>query len=83
MPDFKLELCGHCAFDTDIQANKRCIDWLSEAGVYSAPYVQMVDHLSGGVLSGTEARLHAYLGIGARKGQPYSTFYFNPAAATL
>jgi len=78
--DHKLELCGHCAFADDVQARGRCLEWLRAIGAPPAPYVRLVDLLSGSGL-GTRGRLHAYLGVGSSRGRPYSTFYFNPAAS--
>lgn len=78
--DHKLELCGHCAFADDTQARARSVAWLHEIGAPAAPYTRTVDVLSGTGRHVTRARLHAYLGVGANRGRPYSTFYFNPAA---
>ena len=79
--DVKVELCGHCAFDSDVQAKARCIQWLRQIGLDPAFYVQTVDMLCAGPLCTTETRLHAYLGVGSGHDWPSSTFYFNPAEA--
>jgi hypothetical protein len=79
--DVKVELCAHCAFDSDVQARSRCVQWLQQTGVDPALYLQMVDRMSADPLCATETRLHAYLGIGSGRGRLDSTFYFNPAAA--
>jgi hypothetical protein len=79
--DHKLELCGHCAFADDVQARMRSLAWLRELGASAGLYLRAVDVLSGGSVRGTRGRLHAYLGVGSSRGRPYSTFYFNPAAA--
>ena len=79
--DVKVELCAHCAFDSDIQARSRCVQWLRQIGVDPALYLQMVDRMRAGPLCSTETRLHSYLGIGSGRGRPDSTFYFNPATA--
>ena len=75
--DRKLELCGHCVFEDDEKARERALAWLRATGTSAAPYVRVVDVLSG---ERSRSRLHAYLGVGANRGRPYSTFYFNPAA---
>ena len=79
--DAKFEFCGHCAFDSDVQAATRCTRWLQQIGVDPAMYTQLVGLLSGGAPSDTEVGLHSYVGIGSRRDQLYSTFYFNPAAS--
>ena len=77
--DFKVELCGHCAFDSDAQALARCAQWLRNVTVDPAVYEQVVALLSTGAPSSSAATLHAYVGIGSGHGTPESTFYFNPA----
>jgi hypothetical protein len=77
--DCKLELCGHCALESDLVARARCVEWLREAGVSPAPYLAVLEAVSGGRLGAAAATVHAYLGAGARRGHAYSTFYFNPA----
>jgi len=78
--DHKLELCGHCAFDSDARIPARCVEWLRKVNVSPELYLRVVDVLSEGTLSAVDAKLHAYLGVGVNRGRPYSTFYFNPAA---
>lgn len=75
--DHKLELCGHCVFEDDEEACERALAWLRVTGTSAVPYMHVVDVLSG---ARSRIRLHAYLGVGANRGRPYSTFYFNPAA---
>lgn len=74
--DFKLELCAHCAFDSDAEARERCLRWLHEQDASPAPYLDMLRLLDRGGRSG----LHAYVGLGVGRDGPSSTFYFNPAA---
>ena len=78
--DCKLELCGHCSFASDARIRARCLEWLPQMNVSPELYLKVVDVLSGGTPSAVDARLHAYVGVGMNRGQPYSTFYFNPAA---
>jgi hypothetical protein len=80
LTDCKLELCGHCAFDSDARIRAHCVEWLQHVNVSPELYLRMVDVLSGGTLSAVDAKLHAYVGVGVNRGRPYSTFYFNPAA---
>jgi hypothetical protein len=77
--DCKLELCGHCTFASDTRARERCGEWLRRTEASTETYEHVVETLSGGVASSVGASLHAYVGVGARREQPYSTFYFNPA----
>ncbi len=77
--DIKIELCGHCAFDSDVQAQQRCLDWLGSDQQAAALYSTTVERLSGGSLSQTGASLHSYIGVGAGNDR---TVYFNPAAGT-
>ncbi len=75
--DVKVELCGHCAFDSDLQAWERCLQWLGDDEHASATYMRVVEVLSGGSLSSSQTTLHSYVSLGS--GQDH-TFYFNPAA---
>jgi len=78
--DFKFEMCAHCAFASDVEARGRCLDWLKLQEVEPTGYLQMLEILSDGVLSETEPLLHCYVGLGLKRDQPYSTFYFKPVA---
>jgi hypothetical protein len=79
--DIKVELCGHCAFDSDAQAKARCLRWLQSKGFDPGIYVQTLNVLCPGPVHTAETRLHAYLGAGSGSGRPGLAFYFNPAAA--
>jgi len=78
--DCKLELCAHCALASDVDARKRSLAWLDDVGVSAEPYRSVLDILSPGPLSRRSTDLHVYLGVGAKQGAVYSTFYLNPAA---
>lgn len=78
--DCKLELCAHCALASDVDARTRSLAWLDDVGVSAEPYESVLDILSPGPLSRRSTELHVYLGVGARHGAVYSTFYLNPAA---
>jgi hypothetical protein len=78
-PDSKLELCAHCAFAGDVAARERSLAWLEQLAVSPAPYLGALDVLSEGPLSDAATDVHVYLGVGTRRGAPYSTFYLNPA----
>jgi hypothetical protein len=79
--DLKFELCGHCAFDSDVQARMRILDWLEFLRTDPAPYLQMLEVLSEGRLSEVAPDLHCYAGIGWKCGQPYSTLYLKSHAS--
>jgi hypothetical protein len=79
-PDLKFELCGHCAFVSDLDARSACLDWLAFQNVDPTPYRLLSDTLSGNYLNATASTLHAYVGIGLKRGQPYSTIYLKPNA---
>jgi hypothetical protein len=79
--DMKVELCAHCAFDSDVDVRDRSLCWLREAGTEQARYLQMLELLTGGTADSRAAGVHAYLGLGSQHGQQITTFYFNPAAA--
>jgi hypothetical protein len=78
-PDYKLELCAHCALASDVEARERSLAWLEDIGVSPALYLGALDVLSDGPLSRAATELHVYLGVGTRQGATYSTFYLNPA----
>lgn len=77
--DCKLELCAHCALASDVDARERSLAWLDDIGASAEPYRSVLDILSPGPLSRVSTKLHVYLGVGAKQGAVYSTFYLNPA----
>ena len=77
--DCKLELCAHCALASDVDARERSLAWLDDVGASAEPYRSVLDILSPGPLSRGSTDLHVYLGVGAKQGAVYSTFYLNPA----
>ncbi len=76
LADTKVELCGHCAFDSDRQARARCEWWLQGDRRAGAAFRWVVDLLSEGHLSDAGTTLHAYVGVGS---EGERSFYFNPA----
>lgn len=77
LADLKVELCGHCAFDSDTQARERCQAWLRDDQAALDAYRRTLDVLCDGSLSSTMTTLHSYLGLGSGNER---TLYFNPAA---
>jgi hypothetical protein len=76
--DFKLELCAHCMFTSDMEAATRLRSWFEVAHLDAADYWDMLDILSKGHLSDRATDLHCYAGMGLRNGVPYSTIYLKP-----
>jgi hypothetical protein len=76
--DFKFELCAHCLFVSDIEAESRLRSWFSMASMDPADYVDLLDILAEGQLSRTAPELHCYMGVGLKQGSPYSTIYLKP-----
>jgi hypothetical protein len=79
-PNVKFELCAHCAFSNDAEVATRCQGWLESEGLDAGVYTDAVHLMAAGrELDSTQLpELHAYVGIGLRRGEPYSTFYLNP-----
>ena len=77
-PDLKFEICGHCVFASDVDARSKCLEWLADLNVDPTPYLLLLDTLSENRLSTTASTLHAYIGVGRKGGQPYSTIYLKP-----
>lgn len=76
--DYKLELCAHCLFASDIEAAARLRSWFEFAHLDAAGYWDLLDLLSEGHLSDQAPDLHCYVGMGLRNGAPYSTIYLKP-----
>jgi hypothetical protein len=74
----KFELCSHCAYRSDAEACARFLEWIEAQSLDREPYLDLVKAF-GGCTTGQTPELHAYAGIGVRHGEPYSTFYLNPA----
>jgi hypothetical protein len=82
-PDFKFELCGHCVFANDLDARSKCLDSLALMNVDPTPYLLLLATLSENGISTKTSTLHAYVGIGTKRAQPYSTIYLKPNAFRL
>jgi hypothetical protein len=79
----KFEHCAHCAFDHDAHAARRIDDWLQRTNVDAAIYRDTVSHLNFGRALSNQAlpTLHAYVGVGFRDSEHYTSVYFNPGPA--
>ncbi len=81
--DFKFELCGHCLFASDTEAVRRLRNWLESASVDPAIYLDVLDVLSEGHLSGTHPDLHCYVGVGVKEQMIYSSVYLKPKLLSI
>lgn len=76
--DFKFELCGHCSLTSDVQAEAKCLEWITSINTDSSPYSILLQTLANGSLNRKSVDLHSYLGIGMKKGEIFSTIYLKP-----
>jgi hypothetical protein len=76
-------LCGHCAWNTDREAETRCGTWLGRLGMDVDLYVDVVRILADGHDKPGSSHVHAYLGVGMRQDQPYASIYLNPGRGGL
>ena len=78
----KLELCGHCAWRTDDEAKMLCGTWLERMGMDADVYRDAVRILTDDERR-QQAGVHAYVGVGMRRDQPYASIYLNPGRSRL
>jgi len=77
--DFKFELCGHCIFASDREAKEKTLDWLRILDVDPAIYLNTLEVMSEGRLSGTDVDLHRYVGFGSKHERTYASIYLKPS----
>lgn len=77
-PDFKLELCGHCIFSSDVDAVTRCTRWLRAMDSDPSRYHELLRVIAPGPLSSTGTNFHSYLGFGWKAGELYTSMYLKP-----
>jgi hypothetical protein len=75
----KFEICAHCAYGSDGEAAARSRAWVESNGLDSGLYLDTIEMLGAGRRS-SPPELHAYMGAGMSRAEPYSTFYLNPGA---
>lgn len=82
-PDVKIEFCGHCLFQGDVEARDRCLEWLTLRNINPHAYTDQLEVLAG-PMSATKVNTHVYLGLGWKKQREYTTIYLkpHPVAAT-
>ena len=79
----KLELCGHCAWRADLEAEAHCGNWLRRLGMDADLYFDVVRILAHDPETSGSPQLHAYVGVGMKHDQPYASIYFNPGRGGL
>jgi hypothetical protein len=77
-PDFKLELCGHCMFSSDVDAIARCHRWLDAAKADPSRYQDLLRVIASGPFSSTRTHLHSYVGFGWKDHELYTSIYLKP-----
>ncbi len=77
-PDFKLELCGHCMFASDVDAVARCNRWLEAAKADPSRYQHLLRVVASGPFSSTGTHLHSYVGFGWKDHELYTSIYLKP-----
>ena len=79
----KLELCGHCAWGSDLEAEAHCGKWLRRLGMDADLYFDVVRILAHDLETSESPQLHAYVGVGMKHDQPYASIYLNPGRGGL
>jgi hypothetical protein len=79
----KLELCGHCAWNSDSEAEARCGTWLERLGMDADLYRDVIRILAGDRDSQESTCVHTYAGVGMRRDQLYASIYLNPGRGDL
>ncbi len=82
-PDFKIELCCHCALASDVEAKARCLAWLQSLCFDPEPYLILLDQISGGGINERRCESHVYVALGTKDNQPYSSIYLKPHIPTF
>jgi hypothetical protein len=77
--DFKVEMCAHRAFRSDLEIRDRFLDWLRHERVSEEAYLNMLEILAAGGPSKEDVQLHSFVGLGQKGKTTYSTCYFKPA----
>jgi len=79
----KLELCGHCAWSADLEAEAHCGKWLQRLGMDADLYFDVVRILAHDPETSESLLAHAYVGVGMKHAQPYASIYLNPGRGGL
>jgi hypothetical protein len=76
-PDVKIEFCGHCLFQGDVEARDRCLEWLRLRNINPHAYTDHLEILAG-QMSPTKVNAHVYFGLGWKKQREYTSIYLKP-----
>lgn len=76
--DFKFELCAHCRFASDIEAESKLRSWFSQVKTDPVDYSNLLGILTEGQLSRNATDLHSYVGVGIKSGHSYSSVFLKP-----
>jgi hypothetical protein len=82
-PDFKFEICCHCALASDGEAKARCLQWLQLLSLDPKPYMILLDRLAGNALHKSGCEVHVYVALGLKDSQPYTSIYLKPYIPTF
>jgi hypothetical protein len=72
--DVKIEFCGHCLLQSDVEARDRCLRWLTLLNIDPQVYSDQLEVLAR-QMSPTRVNTHVYLGLGWKKEREYTTIY--------
>ena len=75
--DVKIEFCGHCLFQGDVEARERCLQWLTLRNIDPRSYSDQLEVLASR-MSRSKVNAHVYLGLGWKQQREYTTIYLKP-----
>jgi hypothetical protein len=73
--DVKVEVCAHCAFDSDVEAQACCLRWLGGDDNAVSVYARALEIMAPSGTNHAAVTLHSHVGVGSRGER---TIYFNP-----
>jgi hypothetical protein len=76
--DFKLELCGHCMFASDVEAVARCTQWLRVLKSDPVRYQILLRVITQEPFSSTRTHVHSYVGFGWKASELYTSIFLKP-----
>lgn len=76
--DFKFELCAHCRFASDVEAESRLQSWFSRVETDPVDYRNLLGILTEGQLNCNVTELHSYVGVGIKNNHSYSSVFLKP-----
>ncbi len=73
-----LEICGHCLFRDDAEAQTRFMSTISEMGLDPSAYLMLVGELVTDPVSPGPPRVHSFIGVDLKSSAPALTVYMKP-----